>query len=287
MSIDLHCHTRLSDGSMGIEELVALAKNRGVLTISITDHDCLAGVVRGRITGERSGVSVIPGVELSAIDHETGKQVHILGYLFEQPDRLEALCQRNSVARKKAGQFMMIHASQKYPITNGLVRKCATGSTNLYKQHIMHTLMESGLTSTIYGSVYDELFSPQKSGNILVNADFADVREVIASVHEAGGLAVLAHPALYDNFDLLDSFDELGLDGVEVWHPTADEAVVERLTGFAAENGLLMTGGSDFHGMYNRGAWSVGDYSMPDSAFDELMSFKAKKKRRLKKEAAV
>ena len=94
MSGDLHCHTRLSDGSMGIEEIIALAKARGVETIAITDHDCLAGTVRAKIIGERNGVRVITGVELSAIDGETGNFVHILCYLPDSPDRLEGLCHK-------------------------------------------------------------------------------------------------------------------------------------------------------------------------------------------------
>ena len=78
MGGDLHCHTKLSDGSLGIEDLITLAKKREVGTIAITDHDCLAGTVRGKIIGDRFGVQVIPGVELSATDTETGKNVHLL-----------------------------------------------------------------------------------------------------------------------------------------------------------------------------------------------------------------
>ncbi len=66
MGGDLHCHTKLSDGSLGIEDLVLLAKKKGIETIAITDHDCLAGTVRGKIIGDRYGVNVIPGVELSS-----------------------------------------------------------------------------------------------------------------------------------------------------------------------------------------------------------------------------
>ena len=75
MGGDLHCHTKLSDGSLGIEDLVLLAKKKGIETIAITDHDCLAGTVRGKIIGDRYGVNVIPGVELSSRDEKTGKYV--------------------------------------------------------------------------------------------------------------------------------------------------------------------------------------------------------------------
>ena len=75
MSGDLHCHTRLSDGSLGIEDLIIFAKKKGLETIAITDHDCLAGTVRGKIIGTRHGVQVIPGVELSATDEKNNKNV--------------------------------------------------------------------------------------------------------------------------------------------------------------------------------------------------------------------
>ena len=73
MGGDLHCHTKLSDGSLGIEDLVLLAKKKGIETIAITDHDCLAGTVRGKIIGDRYGVNVIPGVELSSRDEKNRK----------------------------------------------------------------------------------------------------------------------------------------------------------------------------------------------------------------------
>ena len=95
MSADLHCHTRLSNGSLGIEDLIILAKKRGVSTIAITDHDCLAGTVRGKVIGERHGVTVIPGVELSGTDKTTGQEIHMLCYKPDFPDRLEGLCRRS------------------------------------------------------------------------------------------------------------------------------------------------------------------------------------------------
>ena len=94
MAADLHCHTKLSDGSVGIEDLIVIAQKSGIETIAITDHDCLAGTVRGQVIGKRYGVNVIPGVELSAFDNEAGKKVHILCYLADTPDRLEGLCKR-------------------------------------------------------------------------------------------------------------------------------------------------------------------------------------------------
>ena len=161
MAADIHCHTKLSDGSVGIEDLIIIAQKSGIDTIAITDHDCIAGTVRGQVIGKRFGVTVIPGVELSAFDFDAGKKVHILAYLADAPDRLEGLCKRTSVARKRAGQIMMLKVAASFPITSEFIISHASGSTNLYKQHIMHALMDAGYTDKIFGDLYHTLFSPE------------------------------------------------------------------------------------------------------------------------------
>lgn len=287
MSGDLHCHTKLSDGTLGIEEIIALAVKRGVETIAITDHDCLAGTVRAKIIGDRNGIKVIPGVELSAVDKRTGKDVHILAYMFDSPDRIEGLCHSNNLARKRASQFMMIKASKFYSFPGDLAVKCAAGSTNLFEQHIMHALMQCGYTDCIYGDVYDKLFNRSNPENIYVQPKFADVFDVISAVKDAGGIAVLAHPALYDNFDILDDLVQAGLDGVEVWHPSCSKEQESELVTYAKKHKLLMTGGSDFHGMYNKSVYSIGDYLTPKQQLSELLNYKTKIKRQQKKLAAM
>lgn len=287
MSGDLHCHTKLSDGTLGLEEIIALAARKGLGTIAITDHDCLAGTVRAKIIGERLGVKVIPGVEISALDTKSGKNVHILAYLFESPDRIEGLCHKNALARKKAGQYMMLKASKIFPVSTDLIMKCAQGSTNLYKQHIMHALMHCGCADAIYGKTYEDIFTPGKPMSIGVQPKFADVFEVIEAIKSAGGISVLAHPALYDNFDIIEDLVEAGLNGVEVWHPTCSKENEERLISIAKTHKLLMTGGSDFHGMYGHAGVSLGDYITPKQQLSELLNYKTKIKRQQKKLASL
>ena len=223
MAADLHCHTKLSDGSVGIEDLIVIAQKSGIDTIAITDHDCLAGTVRGKVIGKRYGVNVIPGVEISAIDNEAGKKVHILCYLADAPDRLEGLCKRTSIARKRAGQIMMLKVAGRFPITSDFIISHASGSTNLYKQHIMHALMDAGYTNEIFGDLFHALFSRESETNVLAPTKYPSIEEVLEEVHGAGGIAVLAHPAFYDNFDEIEKYIDLGLDGIEVWHPSATE----------------------------------------------------------------
>lgn len=283
MAADLHCHTKLSDGSVGIEDIIQIAQKSGIDTIAITDHDCLAGTVRGQVIGKRYGVNVIPGVEISGFDFTAGKQVHILCYLPDSPNRLEGICKRTSVARKRAGQIMMLKVASRFPITSDFIIGHASGSTNLYKQHIMHALMDAGYTDRIFGDLYHALFDSDSETNVLAPTKYPDVKEVIEEIHGAGGIAILAHPAKFDNFDEIEEYVELGLDGVEVWCPSATENDIQALTAICKKKKLLMTGGSDFHGIYGDTTVTLGSYATPKENLDKLLGYKAKKKRAQRK----
>lgn len=283
MAADLHCHTKLSDGSVGIEDLIIIAQKSSIDTIAITDHDCIAGTVRSQIIGKRYGVNVISGVELSAFDNEAGKNVHILAYLADAPDRLEAICKKTSVARKRAGQIMMLKVAARFPITSDFIISHASGSTNLYKQHIMHALMDAGYTDEIHGELFHTLFDEDSATNILAPTKYPTVQEVIDEVHGAGAVAVLAYPGKFNNFDEIDKYVELGLDGVEVWSPHNSAEQVEELIKICKAKKLLMTGGSDFHGIYGTKTVTLGSYSTPQEHLDKLLGYKAKKKRAQRK----
>ncbi|MBR4240773.1 MAG: PHP domain-containing protein [Eubacterium sp.] len=283
MAADLHCHTKLSDGSVGIEDLIIIAQKSGIDTIAITDHDCIAGTVRSQVIGKRYGVNVISGVELSAFDFEEGKNVHILAYLADSPDRLEAICKKTSVARKRAGQIMMLKIAARFPITSDFIISHASGSTNLYKQHIMHALMDAGYTSEIFGDLYHALFDEDSESNVLAPTKYPTVEEVLNEIHGAGAVAVLAYPGKFNNIDEIDKYVEMGLDGVEVWSPYNSPELVEELTAICKKKKLLMTGGSDFHGTYGTKTVTLGSYSTPQDHLDKLMGYKAKKKRAQRK----
>ena len=288
MKADLHCHTKLSDGTLGIDDIILLAKNSGVTTLAITDHDCLAGIVRAELIGKRHGINVIPGVEFSATDSKRGAKAHILCYLPDKPERLEGLCKSNSLLRKRASQMMALKTAKKFPVTPEFITKCCQGSTNIYKQHIMQALMECGYTTTIFGDLYKMLFTKESRINVLMEATFPEPAEIIKAIHEAGGIAVLAHPGFYDNFELLEELIPEGLDGVEVWHPENTPEQQEKLIDVAKKHGLVMTGGSDFHGGFNMYPIRLGDYGPDEEHLNQLLTYKAKKRRKQKKlEAAA
>ena len=277
MSADLHCHTRLSNGSLGIEDLIILAKKRGIETIAITDHDCLAGTVRGKNIGDRHGVEVIVGVELSCTDKTNGQEIHLLCYCPDFPDRLEGLCRRNMFVRKKSSHIMALKVAQKFPITTEFVSQCAAGATNVFKVHIMRALVESGFADKIFGELYDELFSPDREGNVNNVPEYEDIFIVLNSIHEAGGIAILANPQRLKNDKLLDELVEAGLDGIEVYAPSLSAEEKEIFAKYAKKNKLLTTGGSNFKGLYNKTVVSVGDCDLPDECVAELKKYKKRR----------
>lgn len=279
MICDLHCHTKLSDGSLGIDDIIVLAEKCGVKTIAITDHDCLAGTVRARLIGERHGIKVVQGVEISAFDSENNCETSVLCYMSDSPDRLEGLCHRNLVARKRAAQFMMIKAAQRFPITTELVLKCAQGSTNVYPVHIMAALVESGITTELYGSLYHKLFDEDSENNILVKPKFSEISEVIQAIHDAGGIAVLAHPGNYENTNIIEKAIEAGIDGFEAWCPEHNDTQAEKFAALAKTNGILAIGGSNFHGRNNKSCVTVGSVTTPEDKFAEFSNYKAKIRR--------
>ncbi len=278
MAIDLHCHTKISDGSMGVEELLATAKRRGITGLSITDHDAIVGATRAGIIGKRMGIDVIHGVEFSAYDATRCRLVHILGYMCDYPDRLEGLCRQICADRRARTTEMVRKVLRYYPIVPDSIARCSSGSSSLYKQHIMHALMDAGYASSIYGETYDKLFN-SKTGCAYMPMEYPPVDEVVDLIHSAGGLVVLAHPYAYDSVELMNELTTDGkLDGIEVYRPDHTDEQVEALAAFAAAHKLLATGGSDFHGMYSAVARPLGCQA-PDDTIQKMRAYKAQKKR--------
>ncbi len=148
-------------------------------------------------------------------------------------------------------------------------------------------LLESGFTTTIFGELFNSLFKKGGENCVLIESTFPSPEETLEAIHDAGGIAVLAHPGFYNNFELLDELIPLGLDGVEVWHPENTPEQQEYLKKQAKKHKLVMTGGSDFHGGYNAYPVCLGQYGPDDEALAALISYKAKMKRRQKKAAAA
>lgn len=277
MICDLHCHTTMSDGSLGIEDVIVQAKRMNIDFLSITDHDTLSSFSRAKILGERYGVKMIQGVEMSAWDKVRKRKVHIICYAPQKPDRLEGLCLKSCEIRKACSKEMIEKVMQLYPITPESVLKHCTASKSIYKSHIMRALIEYGYALEFYGELDKKLFSPD-GGLCLVEREYPDVRFVLDLIHTARGVAVMAHPALYDNIDLLcELAEEKKLDGVEVYHHSTDEEKQKELLGIAKKYDLIVTGGSDFHGLYNAVPTHLGSYTTSKENLDRIIKLSNKK----------
>ena len=277
MICDLHCHTKLSDGSLGIEDIIVQAKRTGIDFISITDHDTLSSFSRASFLGERYGVRVIQGVELSAWDKKRNRKVHILCYAPKKPDRLEGLCLKCCEIRKACAKEMVEKVMNLYPITLESVLRHATSSKSIFKQHIMHALIEYGYAMEFYGELNDKLFN-LNDGICLVEREYPDVEYVLNLIHSARGVAVMAHPVLYDNIELLEELAEnKKLDGVEVFHYSADEEQRKNLLEIAEKYNLIVTGGSDFHGLYNAVPTHLGSCTTSKENLDRIIKLSNKK----------
>lgn len=277
MICDLHCHTTMSDGSLGIEDVILQAKRMNIDFLSITDHDTLSSFSRAKILGERYGVKMIQGVEMSAWDKERNRKVHIICYAPKKPDRLEGLCLKSCEIRKSCSKEMIEKVMQLYPITPESVLKHCTGSKSIYKSHIMRALIEYGYAFEFYGELDKKLFSVD-SGICLVEREYPDVRFVLELIHSARGVAVMAHPALYDSMELLAELaEEKKLDGVEVYHYSADDNQKKEMLDIAEKYDLIVTGGSDFHGLYNAVPTHLGSNTTSKENLDRIIKLSNKK----------
>ena len=277
MICDLHCHTTMSDGSLGIEDVILQAKRMNIDFLSITDHDTLSSFSRAKILGERYGVKMIQGVEMSAWDKERNRKVHIICYVPKKPDRLEGLCLKSCEIRKSCSKEMIEKVMQLYPITPESVLKHCTGSKSIYKSHIMRALIEYGYALEFYGELDKKLFSVD-SGICLVEREYPDVRFVLELIHSARGVAVMAHPALYDSMELLAELaEEKKLDGVEVYHYSADDNQKKEMLDIAEKYDLIVTGGSDFHGLYNAVPTHLGSNTTSKENLDRIIKLSNKK----------
>lgn len=248
MYADLHCHSKISDGSTAVDELVSLAKSKGISTISVTDHDTFSGSEKASVFGERLGVSIIKGTEISCFDYNRKRKVHLLCYMPNRPEPLSAMFNETNRKRKKAMEASIEKVLKVYPIPCDMILKRAEGSVCIYKQHVMQALIDAGYANEIFGNVFRKLFD-SRFGIAKTSVEYPDAFDALKLVRESGGVAVLAHPAVYDSYDIMLEMIEKGLDGIEVSYPRAKETDAKLLGELCEKHNLIKTGGTDFHGM--------------------------------------
>lgn len=263
MPSDLHMHTFFSDGRLSPEELVAAAKAAGLKYISISDHDTVDGVVHLYEEGlyPNRGIRIIPGVEFSA--HHPEREIHILGYnvdIFHQ-GLLEKL---NDVMEARWSRFSEIVdklRAQGYSISEAEVLKIAGSSKSISRSHIARVLVKNKCFSTVR-EAFEKML--EKGQPAYVPHYRLEVEEIIELIHEAGGTAVLAHPKLVKDDELVEDVLSRGIQGIEVFYPRHDEEDVKRYMAMAEKYNLLVTGGSDFHGFPTRWPDELGVFTIDD-----------------------
>jgi predicted metal-dependent phosphoesterase TrpH len=278
--IDLHCHTNISDNSLSIEEVITLAKANGVKHLSITDHDTTKGLFQAIQIGESLGVEIIPGIEISAYDYQRNRRAHILGlYITPEHPSIKQLCDP-LVAKRHEASWQMVSRIQAagYDITWEEVLALCEGGTGVYKQHIMHALLNKGYTDGIYGDLYKKLFkrgdATGEKGLAFIPIDYIDVLDAIRVIREAGGVPILAHPGQFNNFSAVNEWVQAGLEGIEVLHPLHDTEDEYKARTLAERWNLIQTGGSDFHGFYGEAATEIGSKSIGYEHFNQLIERK-------------
>ncbi|OIK15123.1 phosphatase [Bacillus sp. MUM 116] len=277
MKVDLHCHTNISDCSFSFEEILELASREKVKHLSITNHDTTNGLDEMVVVGKAYGIEIIPGIEISAYDFNRNRKVHVLGYFIDPGhSALKDLCDPLVVKRHLAS-----YLSVQYLITDGYfisweqVKKYAEGGTGVFKQHIMHALIENGYTDSIYGDLYKKLFSSgqngESPGKAFVPLKYVDARLAVKAIIKAGGVPVLAHPGQYNSFEFIPKLVEAGLQGIEVWHPLHGDEKEAKAKLYAEDFNLIMTGGTDFHGFYGEKEVTIGSKSPGIQAVEGLL----------------
>jgi len=257
MKVDLHLHSNWSDGSMCVSQLVCYAKCIGLDAISITDHDTMSSQSEAIEEGKKYNLRIIPGVEISAYNPETGRKAHILGYNVKDLEGLNRACRPFLEARSlKNLESTDLIAKHGYAISRKEVQEYGSLDRTVYRQHIMHALVDRCYSPTIYGPLYTELFGP--GGLAVVKAFYMSTKEAVHVIRDCGGLAVLAHPFQYDTMDFIPQLVEWGIAGIEYQHHTHTPERQEIVIHVAEQYNLFLSGGSDFHGFYSEKTLPLG-----------------------------
>lgn len=273
--IDLHVHTTASDGSLSPAEIVKLAKKVGISVIGVTDHDTTAGNQEALDEGERLGVKVIPGVELS-IDGFKGT-VHILGYFkgkewIALEDRLSRVKDGREERNKEICNRLR---SLGFDIEYKDLIKVA-GSNIVGRPHIAKVLVDKGVASNMQDAFRRYL---GKGKAAYVDRYRLTAKEAISFIREAVGVSVLAHPATikFDRRTNLDSMVknlmEFGLEGIEAFSVEHRKEQTKNYMSLAKNFGLIITGGTDFHGDLRPGVEigiGHGKLDVPYSSYENL-----------------
>lgn len=268
--IDLHMHTTASDGTLAPAALVDRAHAVGIRTMSVTDHDTMAGVPEAAAAAAERGIEFLPGIEITAV--ADGRDVHMLGYFLDPaPASLGPfLVEQREDRVRRAREMGEKLAALAVPIPiEKLIEKAAAARRAVARPVVARALVEAGHCATPQ-EAFDRWLAD--GGPAYVARRGASPAEVVGLVARAGGLASLAHPGLLRRDDLVPGLVEAGLGAIEAFHSDHDAAAESRYQRLADQHDLAVSGGSDFHGDRHHRARSFGRVGLPRPRFETLLA---------------
>ena len=265
--VDLHSHTNASDGLLAPAVLVDLASGRGLSVLGITDHDTVDGLPEAGTRAAETGLTLVPGVELSTTG--LGANVHVLGYFVDDADDafVARLRELSSARRVRIEQMVERLNSAGYPVPLERVWELA-GDGSVGRPHIARVLIEIGVVETI-GEAFDRFLSRGRPAWVS-RAPFPP-DEAVALLLGNGAVPVLAHPYTTGDIEAaLRGLVPAGLRGMEVYYGEYDAAQHRALAAIASAWNLIATGGSDYHGPNFKEGRELGDAPVPMASFQRL-----------------
>lgn len=256
---DLHTHTTASDGTLSPAEVVRHVWAAGLAGVGITDHDTMGGVKAAEEEGQRLGIQVIPGIEIST-EYE-GREVHILGYYCSSDSAsLAGVLEELRAARKQRLERIVENLRGAGLDISFDQLVIAIGNEAVGRPHIARALVKLGFASSVQ-EAFEKYLLRGRPG--YVPRHKMDPLTAIRCIREAGGVPVLAHPGLVGDDSIITRLVDAGLMGLEVWYPEHTPEQTAHYESMAESLGLIATGGSDFHGKGEREA-ELGSVRVPE-----------------------
>jgi predicted metal-dependent phosphoesterase TrpH len=265
--IDLHLHTRASDGAYEPEELVRRVWLAGIRTFSVTDHDTVAGLDRAASAAAQYGMDFVPGIEVTAVD--AGRDVHVLGYFIDRgsSELAEFLVVQRADRVRRLRELSARLDAEGMPIdVDRIIAETPEGRA-VGRPQVAQALVRAGYVRTI-NEAFDRWIG--EGCPAFVPRSGPPPEAAIRMIHEAGGLASIAHPGCLGRDEIVERLTIRGLDALEVYHPDHDDAATARYLDLRTRLQLLATGGSDYHRDDGEDAAALGRVTLPAADFELL-----------------
>ncbi len=266
--VDLHLHSRCSDGADAPETVVIRARNLGMAALALTDHDTVSGVPAARAAARESGMGFLEGVEISAAFED--REIHIigLGICLESPS-LTRLLETLHTHRANRVRGIVERLESLGVTPRGLLAPRLQSITPVGRMHVAVALTELGKATSVQNAFERYLNRPCPA---FVPKALPSARESIEAIHDAGGLAFIAHPGLGNTlYRRMGALLELPFDGIEAWHVSHTPEMVRMFQALADTHGLLVTGGSDCHGDIKKEKPTMGRVKLPYACYRHIL----------------